>query len=504
MKARLSFVAVVLLVTSAAAVTEWRKADAPVSPNALLHFVADAERELTRVPLASTRMSDAQEIAIGDRLMGSGGPFRPSKEADDVEMQTYIEQVGSRVSSQARRNLPYRFHYVSDIEFVNAFAVSGGHVFIGAGLIALMESEDELAAVLGHEVEHIDHYHCADRIQIQVSLETLGPLGVAASVPVELFTAGYSKGEELEADRDGLILAVKAGYSPQAAVNLYKKFADLEARSSRSRPAQPKTIAGEISGLAQQTVEGYFRSHPDSLERAADARSAIRRHRWNTAQPEHALVPSYAIVALRARAALDGRRYEQATQLATETLRLRPSHPNSLHILAEAQLHLAHFAQATVAYVALLEAEPLTVPTIRGYAETSAWSNAAEAADMRLGALAGQPLQPAIAEAVSVERAGLVLVAGNDSKAHRLAEAAVALPNADNSPERLARLGWWYYQAHRYEEAEHLLALAVMQRPLEVLFHTALGWTLVTANVSEFHRVVGLRCEDWTMKQARR
>ena len=53
---------------------------------------------------------------------------------------------------------------------MNAFAVTGAAVFIGGGLISLMTTEDRLAAVLGHEIEHVDHYHCAERVQIEATL----------------------------------------------------------------------------------------------------------------------------------------------------------------------------------------------------------------------------------------------------------------------------------------------------------------------------------------------
>ena len=109
--------------------------------------------------------------------------------------------------------MPYRFHYVDQPWVVNAFALPGGHVFIGKGLISLMDSEDELAAVLGHEVEHIDYHHAAERVQTEQALRKV-PLGVLVAIPVEVFEAGYSKDEELEADREGTRLAVAAGYSP--------------------------------------------------------------------------------------------------------------------------------------------------------------------------------------------------------------------------------------------------------------------------------------------------
>ena len=71
---------------------------------------------------------------------------------------------------------------------INAFALPGGHVYVGGGLLQLMDSEDELAAVLGHEIEHIDHYDCGERVQREQALRRI-PLGVIVALPVEVFEA---------------------------------------------------------------------------------------------------------------------------------------------------------------------------------------------------------------------------------------------------------------------------------------------------------------------------
>jgi predicted Zn-dependent protease len=81
-----------------------------------------------------------------------------------------------------------------------------------------MTSEDQLAAILGHEVEHIDHYHCAERFQIEARPRKLqlGIIGALVQIPLSVWEAGYNEDEELEADREGMRLAVLSGYSPSA------------------------------------------------------------------------------------------------------------------------------------------------------------------------------------------------------------------------------------------------------------------------------------------------
>jgi Zn-dependent protease with chaperone function len=127
-----------------------------------IHFVA-ATRELTHPPMSLARLPDDQEVRMGSQLASeqatSAAPLTPEERA----MEAYIPRVGERLARNAHRKLPYRFHYIPRKWSVNAYALPGGHVYLGAGLLQLMDTEDELAAVLGHEIEHIDHYHCAER-----------------------------------------------------------------------------------------------------------------------------------------------------------------------------------------------------------------------------------------------------------------------------------------------------------------------------------------------------
>jgi len=193
-------------------------------------------------------MPDLDEIKIGDQLAKEyGGREEFSKDDPTTRVvQAYINRVGAHVAMGAQRKLPYRFHYVPSPDFISAFALPGGHVYIGGGLMALMDSEDELASVLGHEVEHIDHYHCAERLQTQAALQKI-PLAELFAIPVEVFEQGYSKTQELEADREGTRLAVKVHYSPLGAVRMFQAFDRLYGETTR-RAQSPE--AGVLAGRA--------------------------------------------------------------------------------------------------------------------------------------------------------------------------------------------------------------------------------------------------------------
>lgn len=244
-----------------------------VSPDAVLAAAADLQRDVSRLPLRLTRLGDGEEIRIGDALAqdyaASPAQFTPELQA----MQVYISQVGARLAAHAQRRLPYHFHLVPSPYLINAFAIPGGHVFIGLGLLHHMKSEDELAFVLGHEIEHIDHYHAAEKVQIEARLRSLNLEVVAAlaQIPMALWQAGYAKDQELEADREGLRLAVAGGYSPQGALDLLNRFLDLD----RQYIIHAATPAEEMSQAAIQGLEGYFRSHPETAERVTQAQRVI-------------------------------------------------------------------------------------------------------------------------------------------------------------------------------------------------------------------------------------
>jgi predicted Zn-dependent protease len=109
-----------------------------------------------------TRISDAEETQIGDQLAeqyASGGTAQTPQERAPEQ---YINEAGGHVATHAKRNLPWHFHLLRDRNFINAFALPGGHIFVGTGLLDQLKSEDELAFVLGHEIEQVDHYHAAE------------------------------------------------------------------------------------------------------------------------------------------------------------------------------------------------------------------------------------------------------------------------------------------------------------------------------------------------------
>ncbi len=295
MKQVLALAAVVLIAGAALYCAQHRRHSDAVSANAVVDVAAGWQRDLSRVPLRVTRISDSQEQLIGNELARYYESAESAKGPAARAIERYVNEVGERIATHAKRKLPYRFHVVADANLINAFALPGGRVFVGQGLLDRTKSEDELAFVLGHEIEHIDHYHAVERVQIEAQLKKLNldVLAGIAQIPMSLWQAGYSKDEEMEADREGLRLAAATGYSAKGAINLLLRWTQLH----REFVIHAKTPAGELSQLAIDGLTGYFRTHPSPSERLSQAREVISREHLPVDKPLKPLRVEYEITA---------------------------------------------------------------------------------------------------------------------------------------------------------------------------------------------------------------
>ena len=477
MKRWIAFAGILFLGIAAVVVSERRKVDVSASPAALLYLVADTEQELTRMPVRFTRMSDADEIRIGDELAKIYATQDNREETPEVAIvEHYLTRVGDRAARNAHRKLPYKFHYLPDPYMVNAFALPGGHVFVGGGLLTLMDSEDELAAVLGHEIEHIDHYHCAERVQREEALRHLPLFGDLLSLPIEVFEAGYTKDQELEADREGTRLSVDAGYSANGAIRMFEVFQRLyEAQHGKA-----KTPEEELSQLAQQSLEGYFRSHPLPSERIAQVQQLIASEGW-TARPERDLAVAYIFWTAKAQQALSTRQYARAEQLANQSLRLRPGQPKAFQVLAVARLAQANFSGAADAYRQILEIDNTSHPEI-----ITAYAQALAAADRKTAAAQfrqwADKVKGARPREMDVASAGVELLAGNPEPSRtQESEFKGQFKGTGDSQIAvwMAELGWWHYLAEDYPKALDLLSDADQLRPGHWDVRQRMAWTQI-------------------------
>lgn len=482
----LPLAAVVLAIGGALVWSEKGKVDAPVGPEPIVSFVADTERELSRLPVKFAPLSDAEEIKIGKELETRYLPnWRHDDDARDHAIEAYVQEVGGRLAAHAHRKIPYRFHYIPSLDFVNAFALPGGPVFIGGGLMALMDTEDELAAVLGHEIEHIDHFHCAERVQVQAALQKV-PLGSLVGLPVEVFVAGYSKNEELEADREGTKLAVAALYSPQGAIQMFRAFEKFEPTPA----VRGKSPQEEISQVALQTLQGYFRSHPLNAERIDQIQKMIAGGQlpdWQKTKPmataylflterawrslQAAQVRPYAFLPDKEKRKRDAERtkqFQEAVQLASQSLSLRPDQPRAQEIIAVAHIGLAQYDAAIAIYRQLLASNPSFADGIRSYADSMGHEALlAELYDQsRKLATVSLEMQPNRVEALKVLAEAEIhlgdlaaaAAAGDQIKAVDAAAAAeVSAYTGRLAATKLAE--------HHYSEAAQMAAISVNLKP---------------------------------------
>jgi predicted Zn-dependent protease len=155
------------------------------------------------------------------------------KVVDNPKLQNRLDIIGSRLAKMSDRlDLAYHFKIVKDDEF-NAFAIPGGFIYVNSGLINAV-NDDELAAVLGHELGHIAARHSVKRIQAQLGYQLIANivLGVtgeqavirAVGISFDLVVLGYSRQDEFLADKLGVKYAKKAGYDPYGMVAFFRKL----------------------------------------------------------------------------------------------------------------------------------------------------------------------------------------------------------------------------------------------------------------------------------------
>ena len=203
-------------------------------------------------------MSEADEITLGrqmrPQILQEFGVY------DDPELQEYVNEVGQRVAKNSDRpKITYTFT-VLDSDELNAFATAGGFVYVFRGLLAYVNSEAELAAVLGHEIGHVAARHPV-RQQSQSTLAGLGAavvgiftgnvgLGELTGYAGTALVTGYGRDMELEADRLGANYITRAGYRTDNMINvvrLLKNQETFEVAQARREGRQAKVYHGVMS-----------------------------------------------------------------------------------------------------------------------------------------------------------------------------------------------------------------------------------------------------------------
>lgn len=155
-------------------------------------------------------------------------------------VEEWVQRVGERLVKVTKPDFQYDFHVI-DSPQINAFCLPGGHVYVYTGLRKIVRTDDELAAILGHEITHAEEEHYAKQytksskrstiLGIGSLLLGLPPLAQQAVGMVDFgLTQKYSREQESEADREGFFRMKRAGYDPHAMETVLKRLADEDDR----------------------------------------------------------------------------------------------------------------------------------------------------------------------------------------------------------------------------------------------------------------------------------
>lgn len=157
---------------------------------------------------------------------------------NDPRLRTYVKQIGRDLVPYTHRpNLQYHFE-ILDTPVENAFAAPGGYIYITRGLLAMLNSEAEIASVIGHELGHVNARHSARQMtrSILVTLgiaiagelsEDIRKIAPISMVAAQLLFLKYSRSDEYQADKLGIEYAFKGGYSGGEMVNFFSSLQRL-------------------------------------------------------------------------------------------------------------------------------------------------------------------------------------------------------------------------------------------------------------------------------------
>jgi predicted Zn-dependent protease len=189
--------------------------------------------------------------------------------ADESGFTPFLDQLGQRLAEQSpRKNVTFQFHIV-DMAEPNAFALPGGYIYVSRGLLALTNTEGELAGVVGHEIGHVAGKHAVQRISKQAPLAAvfglvsgvtglvspaIGDLiGGVGNLAQSAIFSPYSRSQETEADEVGQKIAAAAGWDPLE-LSTFLGNLEREVTLHEKEPRKPS----------------FFDSHPATPDRVAD------------------------------------------------------------------------------------------------------------------------------------------------------------------------------------------------------------------------------------------
>lgn len=236
-----------------------------------------------------------QEVEMGERIRQE--VFQEYKAyTDSPALVNYVRSVGQKLATNAKRKneINYRFDVINSDE-INAFTIPGGSVFVTTELLKYLNNEAELAGVLGHEIAHNDEKHAVESLRramiaqgaVQGGGQDSAILQTAANVTLDLILKGFSRNQEIEADRSGTILAMDESYDEEALLGFLQTLLNV--------------TGGEPNGLVRLLL-----THPATQERIDLLRAFYKQSNIQVENPIfNAEIYKQKVAVLPARVKLD-------------------------------------------------------------------------------------------------------------------------------------------------------------------------------------------------------
>ena len=329
-----------------------------------------------RVPLVHA-LSQQEEIRISREFRRAARSRL--KFIEDPEVELYVDGMGRRILEAVGNNrYPYRFFVIQDGS-MNAFAVPGGSIFLHSGLIQRVQTSDELASVVAHEIVHVNARHFASLSSASDATILVGVLGVflapvlgpvALAGPAVAMTRQleFSRQMEEQADNLGVGYLARAGYNPGAAVDFMNRLYRERILNPVGRPAYllthpltDKRITNlEASIRALGLTRPRFREVDDirrvklMIELRKEPEAVVERLRKSYEKRPEAAMSSYS---LGIGYAATGR-WARARDMLERAARLKPAIPNLDRDLGRAYIHTEEFSKAHAAFERMLKRKP--------------------------------------------------------------------------------------------------------------------------------------------------
>jgi len=230
-------------------------------------------------------MDESEEVAGGakahDEVLKEYGVY------GNARLQAYVNDLGQRLAAQSHRaNLKWTFTVLDSPE-INAFALPGGYVYVTRGIMAYMESEADLAGVMGHEIGHVTARHGAQRATRQqaagigvMAATVLGQVlgvgnlgGQVAQSAAAGYVASYSRDQESQADELGAEYLSRNRYDPQNMIDVIQVLKNQELFAADVAKSEGRQIASASSWLS---------SHPANDKRLADIKTFAAKYKAQT------------------------------------------------------------------------------------------------------------------------------------------------------------------------------------------------------------------------------